>query len=154
MLLISSILLLIYYFYPGARIFQMHTSGRFVHWAIIFNTFDFNNIYTGMGAGSSSKYLIDFGVGATMARAHNEFLTYFYDLGLLGFFGLICILKLIHSSSSNNGRIIFFTIVLQMLTDNILTYYFNYLLPLVLCCLLEHDLSLEKENSSNITEKL
>ena len=106
-----------------------------------------------MGAGSSFEFLRNFGISQSMGRAHNEFLTYSYDLGMFGLISLLCVLKLIHSFTSNQGKIIFYTILIQMFTDNILTYYFNYLLPLILCLLTENDIHLIKKDSINFSKK-
>ena len=153
LIIFSFIILFIYIFFPQSRIFQTHTSGRLIHWEIIYLSFDFNNIFTGMGAGSSFEFLRNFGISHSMGRAHNEFLTYSYELGIFGLISLLCVLKLIHSLTSNQGKIIFYTILLQMLTDNILTYYFNYLLPLILCLLTENDMHLIKKDSTNVSKK-
>lgn len=135
--IVGLILLVLFFIYPESRIFQTHTSGRSVHWGAIFSAFEMDNVFFGMGGGASYQFLVDLGVSRTMGRAHNEFLTYFYDLGILGIICLFGGLKLIYSSCSSKGRVILFTIIMQMFTDNIFTYYANYLLPLILCLLVE-----------------
>ena len=62
LIIFGFIILSIYIFFPQSRIFQTHTSGRLIHWEIIYLSFDFNNIFTGMGAGSSFEFLRNFGI--------------------------------------------------------------------------------------------
>ena len=148
------ILVILYNFFPESRIFQLHTSGRLVHWESIIYSFDLNNIWIGMGSGSSKEMIGQIGNIESYGRVHNEFITYFYELGLFGLLSLVLVLKLIHSSSSNKGRVVFYTIILQMFTDIIFTYYFNYLLPIILCILIDYDMKLKEARSENTKEKV
>ena len=125
---------ILYIYSPGLRIFEIHTSGRLVHWNVILNNFELGNIFTGMGAGASRQVLFDHGISESMGSAHNEFIRYGYDLGLLGLFALFCILRILFIRKEFFTKLIVLTIILQMITDNIFTYYFNYLLPLILFC--------------------
>jgi hypothetical protein len=153
-LIISIFGYFLYLLFPESRIFLNHTNGRLMYWERILNNFDFNYIWIGMGSGSSVAVLEGYNALLSIGRAHNEYIVYFFELGILGIIGLLCILKLIHSHSSNIGKVIFYNIMLQMFTDNIFTYYFNYLLPLILCILLESDQSLEKKVSLKMDEKM
>lgn len=127
-------LYLLFLITPDLRIFQTHTSGRLTHWSLILNNFDISSLLYGMGAGSSRQVLVDHGISHSMNSAHNEFIRYGFDLGLLGLSAVICILRLLFIRKNVFTTTIIIAVILQMLTDNIFTYYFNYLLPLLLYC--------------------
>ena len=63
---------ILYIYLPGLRIFEIHTSGRLVHWNVILNNFELGNIFTGMGAGASRQVLFDHGISESMGSAHTS----------------------------------------------------------------------------------
>lgn len=129
----ASIGLLAFYFInPNSRIFSTETSGRVIHWEIILDKFEptLLNTLFGMGAEFSTNVLIYHGVGETMAAPHNEYIRYGVDLGLLGALMISMILYNLYKVS--RSLMIVLVIVQQMITDNIFTYFHNYLFFIVM----------------------
>lgn len=112
---------------PESRLFSTETSGRLIHWEIILGEFNFNikSLLIGMGDNFSTDVLINHGVGEFMAAPHNEYIRYFVDLGLIGFILFVLIIDYLYKYSENKFVII--VILQQMITDNIFTYFHNYL---------------------------
>lgn len=133
---LAATLLALYIANPESRIFALHTSGRLVHWEIIISKFNISKIIYGMGAHSSTNILLAMGLEESMAAPHNEYIRYIYDLGLLGAISLFCILGSLYNSCPSQKKILVLILALQMLTDNIFTYYFNYLLFFIMLCVI------------------
>lgn len=117
---------------PESRLFSTETSGRLIHWEIIVGKFEMtpSNFIFGMGDGFSTNVLLDHGVGEHMAAPHNEFIRYVLDLGFLGLLLLILIFKELYMRAEN--RFVILVILQQMMTDNIFTYFHNYLFFVIL----------------------
>lgn len=124
--------LLLYLIFPDSRIFQTQTSGRVIHWEVIFHNAEltFTSLIFGMGNGFSTEVLILHGVGEFMAAPHNEYIRYILDLGFLGFTLLVFTFKLIYEKSEN--KFLIFVLLIQMCTDNVFTYFHNYLFIIIL----------------------
>ncbi|MDH4568433.1 hypothetical protein E8E95_17260 [Pseudomonas sp. BN414] len=120
---------------PESRIFGMHTSGRLVHWEIILSNFDSSKILYGMGAHSSTNILLDMGLEESMAAPHNEYIRYIFDLGIFGAIALACILLSLYRACAPDKKFLVLILALQMFTDNVFTYYFNYLIFFILICM-------------------
>ncbi len=114
------------------RIFAQHTSGRVYHWLVIFNDFDFNNLFAGMGVGSGSSLLIDLGKEESMAAVHNEYLRYFYDLGIFGLVTVLLLLSVLFFNTNKTGKILTTILAMQMFTDNVGSYFSPYTLSVIL----------------------
>lgn len=138
-----------YIIFPEARIFQAHTSGRIIHWQIIIDNFDMSNWLFGMGGGASAEFLENIGMHESMAAPHNEFIRYTYDLGLAGLASLLIYIYLLYKNTPPMSRALITGLVLQMFTDNILTYFANYLLLVILCILIHKDLETISTGSGN-----
>jgi hypothetical protein len=139
-------LLTIYIALPNSRIFEQHTSGRLFHWAAILSNFEWRNFFWGMGAHSSTQYLLDMGLQETMAAPHNEYIRYIYDLGVLGAISITTIFISLYKNSPRSNRWLILALALQMVTDNIFTYYFNYLVFFLYICLINTPTRLVRNN--------
>lgn len=132
-IVLASVGLLGFYFInPNSRIFSTETSGRLIHWEIILDKFEptFLNTIFGMGPEFSTNVLIFHGVGETMAAPHNEYIRYGIDLGLVG--GLMMSVILYNLYKCSRSLMIVLVILQQMITDNIFTYFHNYLFFIVM----------------------
>jgi hypothetical protein len=126
------LIFLLYILMPDSRLFSSETSGRVIHWEIIISKFEvsFLNVIFGMGDSFSTNVLLDHGVGEHMAAPHNEYIRYILDLGLLGFVLLFFIFKELYLKSEN--KFVILVLLQQMITDNIFTYFHNYLFFMIL----------------------
>lgn len=126
------VLLLAYYFInPSSRVFSTETSGRWIHWEIILRSFEYDlfSVLFGMGGGFSTNVLIEHGVGDSMAAAHNEYIRYGVDLGLSGLFMIS--LTLWNVAKHSRSLLVIVILLQQMFTDNVFTYFHNYLFFLI-----------------------
>ncbi|BBN82632.1 hypothetical protein PA25_26170 [Pseudoalteromonas sp. A25] len=123
---ISCVLIIVYLIVPDSRIFDLHMSGRWLQWVMIWNEFDWARLLFGMGDYAATGILLNHSVGETMAAPHNEILRIFYDFGLIGIIMLFLCLKKITLMMKSQGKPYIFAMFVPLIFDNAFSYFFSF----------------------------
>jgi hypothetical protein len=129
------VFLIVYAVAPESRIFEMHMSGRWIHWLMIWAEFDWNTLLYGMGDASAAGVLLNHGMGGSMAAPHNEILRIFHDFGLGGLALLVLSLIKMMGVIPENKWAFFSAILIPFIFDNAFSYFFSFMFLFLLAAL-------------------
>lgn len=123
---------------PGLRIFELHLSGRGVHWVKILREYNPDNFFYGAGHGSAIDILLSYGLGDSMASPHNEFIRIFFDFG---FIGIVLLLIGLFSMAFVGGRkkmAYLVVLIIPFSFDNPITYFAPFIFIIIMSCTLNN----------------
>lgn len=139
------VLALVYLIAPESRIFDIHMSGRWIHWVMIWDEFYWSNLLYGMGDSSAADVLASHGMSGSMAAPHNEFLRIFYDFGLSGVVMLALGLIKMMGAIPKHRWAYFFALLIPFIFDNAFSYFFSFMFLFVLSGVMEKHIYCESK---------